>query len=301
MRVAITGGTGLIGTALTEALRARGDLVVIVSRRGPAGATRVVWDPAEGFEAHDALVGIDAVINLAGESVAGRWTARKKTRIHDSRQQATQAVIAAIEQAGAERPRVLVNASAVGFYGSTGEQPVDESSPPGDDFLATVTRDWERAAAAVEHLTDPPVRLCVARIGVVLSADGGALAKMLPAFRMGVGGKLGSGQQWMSWISLHDVVAALMWLLDHDDARGAYNLVAPTPVRNAEFTAALGRVLRRPTVMPIPRFGVKLAFGEMGDTVLLHGQQVVPRRLLDAGFTFADPQLEPVLASLLAK
>lgn len=298
MRVAITGATGLIGGALSAALRGRGDEVVGVSRK--AGASMIRWDPERGFEDDDALSGFDAVVNLAGESIAGRWTSAKKARILESRVQATGAVVSAIGAASV-RPAVLINASAVGIYGDRGAELLDEESRHGgaDEFLVRVTQAWEGAALGVEQLPGAPVRLCLARFGVVLDAKGGALGKMLGVFRMGVGGKIGSGDQWMAWIHIRDVVSGLLFLLDRGDCRGAYNLVAPNPVCNAEFAQALGRVLGRPTFLRVPKVGVQVVFGEMGEALLLESQRAVPKRLLGAGFEFEFSEIEAALRDLV--
>lgn len=301
MRVAITGATGLIGSALSAALRTRGDEVVGVSRSPKPGAAMIGWDPRKGgFTEPGALSGFDAVVNLAGESVAGRWTSAKKAKIRDSRIQATRSVVQAIADAN-PRPGVLINASAVGIYGDRGDQLLDETSEDGraDEFLVGVTQAWEAAARAVEQLPGPPVRLCFSRFGVVLDKHDGALAKMLTPFRLGLGGKIGSGEQWMAWIHVRDVVAGLLWLLDRADTSGPYNLVAPAPVRNATFTAVLGHVLGRPTLMRVPKLGVRALLGEMGETLLLDSQRAVPKRLLAAGLEFQYPQLEPALRDLL--
>ncbi|PRQ10193.1 TIGR01777 family oxidoreductase [Enhygromyxa salina] len=299
MRVAITGATGLIGGALSAALRERGDEVVGVSRS--PGPSMIGWDPRRGFDAADALSGFDAVVNLAGESIAGRWTATKKRKILESRTNATGSVVKAIASAS-ERPRVLINASAVGIYGDRGAEPLDEHSQPGsaDEFLVGVTQAWEAAAREVEQLPGPPVRLCLARFGVVLDANGGALGTMLGPFRLGLGGEIGRGDQWMAWVHVRDVAAALMYLLDHDDCIGAYNLAAPNPVDNAAFTAALGRVLGRPTFMRVPKLGVRVLFGEMGQALLLDSQRAVPKRLLAAGFEFEFSAIDSALRELLS-
>ncbi|PRP95655.1 Epimerase family protein [Enhygromyxa salina] len=298
MRVAITGASGLIGGALSDALRERGDEAVGISRK--RGGSTILWDPHAGFEHGDALSGFDAVVNLAGESIAGRWTAAKKARIRDSRVRGTQTIIEALAQAS-PRPKVLVNASAVGLYGDRGDEVLSERSDPGrsDAFLVEVTQAWEATARTVEALDEPGVRLCLARFGVVLDGHGGALAKMLTPFRLGLGGKIGSGEQWMAWVHRQDVVDALLFMLDHDDARGAFNVVAPNPVRNADFTDSLARVLHRPSIVPLPKLAVRALLGQMGDALLLQGQRVAPMRLLEAGFEFSYPELEPALRGLL--
>lgn len=298
VRVAITGATGLIGSALAEALRERGDEPVVVTRSPRPGTTEIGWDPAQGFDPPDVLAGVDAVVNLAGESIAGRWTRAKKARILASRVHASRAVVEGIAAAH-PRPRVLISASGIGVFGDRGDELLTEASEPGDDFLAEVCRAWEGAAQAVEPLTDPPVRLCIARFGMVLARDGGALAEMLTPFKLGLGGPIAGGRQWMAWIHLRDAVDALLFMLDHADAAGIFHVIAPNPVRNREFVDALAGALHRPALLPVPRFGVRAAFGEMGEALLLSGQRAVPQRLLDAGFEFGFPELRPALAALL--
>ena len=298
MRVAITGATGLIGSALATALRERGDEAITISRSPRPGTTAIGWDPTQGFDPPDVLSGLDAVVYLAGESIAGRWSTRKKHRIRDSRLHATKSVVAGIA-AASPRPRVLISASGIGVYGDRGDELLDEASEPGDDFLADVCRGWETAAREVEALPGDPVRLGIARFGVVLDAHGGALAEMLPPFRLGLGGPIAGGKQFMPWVHRRDVVEALLFLLDNPETSGIYNVVAPNPARNREFVETLGAVLERPTIVPIPKFGVKLAFGEMGEALLLSSQRAAPRRLLDAGFMFGFAQLRPALEQLL--
>lgn len=289
--VAITGGTGMVGRALTGFLRMAGHRVRWVTRRPEASRDDIGWDPASGAIDQRALDTCDAVVHLAGANVGERWSAAHKRAIRDSREQGTRTIARAIA-AMPTKPSVFVSASAVGYYGDTGDRVVDESSPAGDGFLGEVAQLWERETAPAR---DAGVRTCLARIGVVLAADGGALAKMLPAFRAGVGGPLGSGRQWMSWIALDDVVGALHHLLLHDECAGPYNLVAPQPVTNAEFVATLGRVLRRPAIIPVPAFALTALFGEMADATILGGQRVLPVRLQGAGFAHELPRLEEAL------
>lgn len=302
MRVIITGGTGLIGRALAADLAQEGHEVIVLSRsperhadRLPAGVRAERWDArtSEGW-AHLAD-GADAIVNLAGESIAaGRWTPERKTRIRESRLNAGRAVVEAV-QAATNRPRVVVQASAVGYYGPCGDEEVTEDHPPGSDFLARVCVEWEASTAPVEELG---VRRPILRTGIVLSAEGGALPRMLPPFKLGLGGRLGSGRQWFPWIHIRDEVRAIRFLVEQENASGPYNLTAPNPVTNAEFTQALGRVLGRPALFPVPALALKLIFGEMA-TVLLDGQRAVPRRLLDAGFTFEFTDVETALRNLL--
>jgi len=298
MRVAITGASGLIGSALAKLLRERGNEVVAVTRSPTPATTDIGWDPQQGFEPADVLSGCDAVVNLAGESINGRWTARKKARIMDSRLHATEAVVAGIAAAH-PRPSVLINGSAIGLYGDAGDEELDEHSAPGETFLAEVTSRWEAAARRVEVVDGAPVRLCLARFGVVLAGTGGALPEMLTPFRLGLGGKIGSGRQWMSWIHVSDAAEALLFMLDNPEASGPYNVVAPNPARNRDFSKTLGAVLGRPTIVRVPKLGVRLGLGEMGQALLLDGQRAVPARLLSAGFVFGFPELRAALDNLL--
>jgi hypothetical protein len=302
MRVLITGGTGIIGSALARDLVAAGHEVVALTRDParatglPPGVTAAGWD-ARTAAGWGHLAAGAAIVNLAGESIAGgRWTAERKRRIHDSRVGAGEAVMAAI-RAAAPRPRVLLQASAVGYYGPRGDEPVDESAPPGGDFLARVCIDWEAATAEAEALG---VRRAVLRTGVVLARDGGALPKMLLPFRLFAGGPVGGGRQQVSWIHLADEVGAIRFLLERDDARGPFNLTAPEPVSNREFARAAGRVLRRPSFFPGPAAAMRLVLGEMAD-ILLTGQRAVPKRLLELGYRFCFPSLDPALEDLLRK
>lgn len=300
MRIAITGATGFVGRQLTARLLLAGHAVVAFSRDPeraayvlPARCRAAAWDPEAGRIAAD---GVDAVVNLAGAGVAdGRWTAKRKALIRDSRVNATRFLVATLAALPVERrPRALLSASAVGYYGDTGATLVTETSPPGGDFLAEVCQAWEREALAAEALG---VRTAVFRIGVVLDRDGGALARMLPAFRSRLGGRIGSGEQWMSWIHRDDLVELMLFALTHDDVRGAINAVAPEPVTNTEFTATLARCLGRPAVVPVPTFALRLALGEMAD-VLLTGQRVRPDVAERLGFEFRHPDLRAALADI---
>jgi uncharacterized protein (TIGR01777 family) len=299
MRTVVTGGTGLIGRAL---LRRLPQPAVVFSRAGkpavsPVGAGDIVrWDPVAGPPPTAALEGADVVFNLMGEPAAdGRWTAEKKRRIRDSRVVGTRNLVAGLA-ALALRPRVLVSASAVGYYGDRGDEILDERSSRGEDFLADLCVDWEREAMAAERLG---VRVVFVRIGLVMTRDGGALGKMLPAFRLGAGGRLGSGRQWMPWIHIDDLVGLLLFASAHDLLRGPLNGTAPAPVTNADFSAALGRALHRPALLPVPAFALQAAFGEMSG-MLMASQRVLPRRALDSGYVFAHPGLDGALRALLA-
>jgi uncharacterized protein (TIGR01777 family) len=300
--VAVTGSTGLVGAALTVALARGGHRVVRLVRSGTAtqapGEHTVRWDPGRGTIDAAGLEGVDAVVHLAGESIAsGRWTAAKRRRIRDSRVGATRVLAEAL--ARLERPpATLVAASAVGYYGDRGDEVLREESAPGGGFLADVCREWEAAAAPAARRG---LRVVHMRIGMVLAATGGALAALLPPFRLGLGGPVGSGRQWMSWISLDDLVRAILHALATASLAGPINAVAPAPVTNREFARTLGRVLRRPAVLPLPAVAARLLLGRMADELLLASARVVPARLEAAGFTFGDATLERALRRLLAR
>ena len=300
MRVIITGGTGLVGTALSTYLVEKGYEVVTLSRSpnqaaAPAGVQVVQWDGKTAVNWGHLANGAAAIINLAGASIAGgRWTEERKREIINSRVNAGKAVVEAITQAS-HKPEFLFQASAVGYYGNGGDQLLTETAPIGSDFPANVTQAWEPATAAVEAMG---VRRVVGRIGVVLSTNGGALPQMALPFRLFAGGPVGSGQQWLSWIHLDDLVHAIHFFMQNPDTSGSYNLAAPEPVRNKAFGKVIGSVLKRPFFMPAPAFALKLLFGEMS-TILLEGQRVSADKLQKAGFTFIYPAVEPALADLL--
>lgn len=296
MHIAITGSSGFVGSALTEALRAGGDRVTRLVR-GPGGAPDVAaWDPATGAVDATRLADCDAVVHLAGANVAGgRWSAARKTEIHQSRGPATERLCRALVSLS-KPPRVLVCASAIGIYGDRGDEELDEQSRPGTGFLADVGKAWE---AATEIAARAGIRIVCLRIGMVLDPSGGALGKMLLPFRLGLGGPLGNGRQWVSWITRQDLVAAIRFALTQDGLRGPVLAVAPQPVRNREFTQALGRALHRPAVLPAPAFALRLLLGEMADALLLSSQRALPRRLQAMGFRFAQPELGPALRDLL--
>ena len=306
MRIGITGATGLIGGALASELAGRGHEVVALTRSSgtpsglPPGVGSAQWNP--GGDGTDAglvgvLEGLDSLVHLAGEPVGKRWTAARKRAIRESRVGGTKTLVTALGAAG-NRPARFLAASAVGYYGPRGDEELDEDAPPGIDFLGEVCTEWEDAAGGARQAGIETVSM---RIGVVLSPRGGALATMLPPFRMGVGGQVGSGRQWMPWIHLADIAAAMVHLLEAPagSLEPVYNLTAPNPVTNAEFTSALGKALRRPTLLPVPGFGMRLAFGEMAGALLLSGQRVVPRRLLASGFEFRHPEIGPALKDLV--
>lgn len=290
---AVAGSSGLIGTALVERLRARGDRVLRLVRREPAGPDEARWDPDAGRIDAAALEGLRGAVNLAGESLfALRWTAAKKRRIVESRVRST-GLLASTLAGLARPPAVLVNASAVGWYGDRGDEVLDESSAPGDDFLARTCVAWEEALAPAAAAG---IRAVPLRTGVVLSWDGGALATMRRPFSLGLGGRIGSGRQHMSWIALDDVVSAYVHALDRPGVRGPVNAVAPEPATNAGFTRAVGRALGRPTPFPLPAPAVRLLLGEMGEALLLVSQRVHPGALEASGFRFGFPTLGHALA-----
>ena len=301
MRVVITGGTGLIGSALTDALSKAGDEVILLSRspergREPRPGVRVEkWD-GHSVEGWGHLVdGADAIVNLAGENISsGPWTAERKQRIWKSRVDAGMAIVEAVKRAS-QRPRVVVQSSAVGYYGPRGDEVIAERSAAGSDFLARVCVDWEDSTRPLEDLG---VRRAVTRTGVVLSPTGGALPRMALPTRLFVGGPLGSGRQCFPWIHIADEVGAIRFLISNDGAHGAFNLTAPNPVPNAKFSRALGRVLGRPALLRTPAFALRLLFGQMA-TAILDGQRAVPARLQTLGFQFRFPELKPALRDLL--
>ncbi|MER3416745.1 MAG: TIGR01777 family protein [Gemmataceae bacterium] len=297
MRIAVSGSHGLIGSALVQALAQAGHEVVRLVRDG-AGGTGIAWDPERGTLDRSALEGIDAVVHLAGYGIAERrWTAPVKELIRSSRVNGTRLLATALADM-VRRPQVLVAASAIGYYGDRRDTWLEEDSEPGTGFLADVCRAWE---AAAEPARAAGIRTVTARIGIVLSPEGGALQRMLLPFKLGLGGRIGSGQQYMSWVACDDVVAAIQFAIEQSSLAGPVNVVAPEPVTNREFTQVLARVLRRPAFLPLPSFLARLAFGEMADALLLASTRVRPRRLLEAGYTFRFPTLEAALRHLLQR
>jgi hypothetical protein len=302
-RIAITGATGLLGTALVPFLTGAGHEVVRVTRRPaaaaqlPAGVRDIGWDPERGELDARALEGVDAVVHLAGAPVSERWTEEHKREIRDSRVKGTRLLMETLARL-TTRPGVLVSASAVGYYGDGGDQLMHETSPAGQGFLADIAREWE---AATQPAVDAGMRVVNARLGILLSPHGGALAKLLPPFRMGGGGRIGSGQQWLSWIALDDTVGAFEHLLFTEAARGPFNIVAPQPARNEEFGHVLGHVLHRPAVVNVPAFAIRLLFGEMADAMLLAGQRVSCDKLVTSGYRFRFPSLEQALRFELSR
>ena len=297
MRIVVSGASGLIGSALTARLQADGHQVLALTRSAAhaSASGHIFWNPDAGALTPRDLEGADGVVHLAGEPIVGRWTAEKKSRILNSRVRGT-ALLARALTALAQPPRVLICASAIGYYGDRGHAVLYEESAPGRGFLAEVCQAWE---AAARPATARGIRVVQARNGIVLSLAGGALAKMLPIFRLGLGGRLGSGRQYWSWVSLDDVVEALVHALTQDALTGPMNLVAPQPVTNAEFTRTLGSVLKRPAFLPAPAMGLRWLLGEMADALLLGSARVEPRQLLVTGYRFQWQDLEGALRHLL--
>ena len=303
MRVLITGATGFIGSAVCDALLARGDEAVGLTRdperarHGNPTVTWHGWDPVSERPPPSALEGVDGVVNLIGEPIDQRWTESAKRHIRDSRVRSTKNLVDAIS-AAEPRPKTLVSQSGVGYYGDRGEAVVDESNGPGATFDAEVCVAWEAAAHEAEKVG---VRVVVMRSGLVLDPDHGLLKQLLLPFKLGVGGPLAGGAQYMPWIHVDDEVRLMLWALDTDQASGTYNAAAPNPVTNREFSKALGRVLRRPAVLPVPKLALRARFGDELGEVVLGGQRTIPRRALDAGFGFRHPELEPALKDLLQR
>ncbi len=297
MRVLITGASGLIGSALAPFLTTGGHSVIKLVRKKPVRSKReVYWDPASGELDSGALEGVQAVVHLAGENIAGaRWSPETKNRILESRATGTTTLCTALANMS-KPPKVLIAASAVGFYGDRGDERLTEASDSGEGFLPEVCRVWE---AATNPAREAGIRVVNLRIGIVLASNGGALAKMLPPFKLGVGGVVGSGRQYMSWIALDDLIGAIHHCLMNDGIQGAVNATAPNPSTNRNFTRALGNVLRRPTLFRVPGFVVRALFGEMAAALLLGGCRVEPQKLLDSGYSFLYPQLDAALRHVL--
>ncbi|HZV86918.1 MAG TPA: TIGR01777 family oxidoreductase [Candidatus Binatus sp.] len=303
MKILITGSSGLVGSALVPALVKAGHTVCRLMRPGSVAKNethdgfQVAWNPATG-ELGGAAVGADAVVNLAGASIAdGRWSNKRKAELYESRIETTRALVTALAKMSA-RPRVLVSASATGFYGNRGDELLTEESQPGNDFLSTTAKDWETEALKAEAIG---VRVVLARFGVILARDGGALPKMVLPFRFFAGGKIGSGQQWMSWISLDDVIEILRFALENGNVRGPINVISPQPVQNAEFTKTLASAMHRPALFPAPPFALRLALGEMADALLLSSQRVLPKKLESLGYHFHYSDLAAALKNILKR
>lgn len=298
MNILVTGSTGLVGSAVVQFLTTGGHRVLRLVRIAPRNADEIAWNPTAGTIDADKLEGVDAVVHLAGDNIAhGRWSAAKKARIRDSRVLGTRLLSTALAKLN-RKPRVFVCASAIGYYGHRGDEVMTESSPPGLTFISTVCRDWE---AATEPARQAGIRVVNLRIGVVLTPRGGALAKMLTPFKLCVGGVVGTGRKYWSWIALDDVVGAIHHAITHDELSGPVNAVSPEPLANAAFTKILGRVLHRPTIAPLPAFVVKLMLGEMGDELLLASTRVLPNRLQETGYQFRCPTLEGALRHVLGR
>lgn len=301
MKILVTGSTGLVGTALVPLLARGGHTVCRLIRPGTvvkdAEGFQVAWNPATG-ELGGAGVGADAVVNLAGASVAGkRWTTKRKMELRASRVDTTRALVNALAKMNAP-PRVLVSISGTGFYGNRGDEMLTEESAAGSDFLAQLAKDWETEALKAEALG---IRVVLARFGVVLTKHGGALPQMMLPFKFFVGGRIGSGRQWLSWITLEDAAEAVRYALENGNVRGPLNVVSPQPVQNGEFTKALAHAMHRPALFPAPAFALRLALGEIADALLLSSQRVVPRKLEQLGFQFRQPDLHGALAAILTE
>lgn len=292
-RVLVTGASGFIGGHITSALKGRGDEVVVLTR-GEAREGAIHWDPAAGEIDASALEGFDAVVHLAGATIAGLWTEKKKREIIESRREGTRLVTEAL--AGLQnKPAVFVSSGAIGIYGSRGDELLTEDSGVGEGFLAEVVDEWEKAA---QPARDAGIRTVNLRVGLVVGKDGGMMKPMMLPFKLGVGGKLGSGEQWWSWVTIDDVTRAFLFAIDNPDADGAYNVAAPNPVTNAEFTKTFGSVIHRPTILPAPKFALKTVAGEMADEMLLASQRIDSSKLRSAGFEFGDTDLGSALDRL---
>lgn len=294
MKILITGASGLIGKALQRSFAEKRYEVLLAGRGEPRNAKEIQWSVDEGFREEDRarLEGLDAVVHLAGENIAGlRWTEEKKKAIRDSRVNGTRNLINTLAELK-QKPKVLIAGSAMGFYGDRGDEILTETSRPGDTFLSDVCKEWETESRRAE---DSGIRTVLLRTSIVLSKDGGALATMLTPFKFGVGGVVGSGKQWMSWVSLDDVIDIINYAIENENLRGAVNVASPNPVTNEEFTKTLGEVLYRPTFLPLPEFAVNLVFGEMGDALLIDSTRVEPKRLQEAGYKFKFNDLKSAL------
>ena len=297
MKVAISGATGLIGTALRESLAADGIQIVAISRKPTVSPLETIaWDVENGRFDASPLEQVDAVVHLTGEPIAQRWNEARKKAIRESRVKSTKLLVEGLKSL-TRRPKVLVSGSAIGFYGERGDEVLSETSPPGSGFLPETCQAWEHAAMEAMGLG---IRTAVLRTGIVLSSRGGALKTMLLPFGLGIGGPLGGGRQWMSWIHIDDLVGAIRHIMEKDDLMAAVNGTAPAPATNAEFTRALGRALSRPAFLPAPTFGIRLAFGEMA-SILVESQRVLPKKLLETGYRFRFPELPGALGDVLAR
>ena len=297
MKVAISGASGLIGTALRSSLTSDGHEVIPLTRRASSSPLETItWDLDQGRFDASALEGVDAVVHLAGEPVAKRWNQERKNAIRQSRVRGTKLLVEGLKSLK-NPPKLLVSSSAVGFYGDGGDTELDESAPPGEGFLSDVCHEWEKSTMEALGLG---IRAVCMRTGIVLSTQGGALGQMLLPFKLGLGGPLGNGKQWMPWIHIDDIVGAFRYVMANDDLVGAVNGTSPNPATNADFTKALGRALHRPAVLPVPTFGLKLLFGEMAQ-ILLEGQRALPKKLLFTGYEFKYPDLSGALEDVIGQ
>lgn len=298
MRIVLSGASGLIGGLLKPQLQSAGHELISLVRHEPRNDNEVQWDPHSGQVDSSKLKGTDAAIHLSGKNVAVRWNAERKAELIQSRVESTRLLCKTLAELN-PRPKTLIAASAIGFYGNRGDETLNENSPPGEGFFPDLCKEWE---AATQPAREAGIRVVNLRIGVVLSILGGALGKMLLPFRLGLGGPIGSGKQYMSWIEASDLIRAIVFALENPDLAGPVNAVAPAPVRQREFAKTLGRILHRPAILPMPATAVRLLFGEMGQTVLLGGAKVFPKRLREAGYSFQYSQLEDALrAQILSK
>lgn len=298
MKILISGASGLVGTHLIPTLEAKGHEIFRLVRKAPKTADEIRWDAEKGFadDERAKLENFAAVIHLAGDNVASEnWSEEKKRKIRDSRIIGTRVLVDALKQAQ-NPPPVLISASAIGFYGNREDEVLTEDSAKGEGFFPEICSEWEVESLKAEAFG---ARVVLPRIGIVLTRDGGALEKMLTPFKFGVGGRLGSGKQWMSWIALEDLLRIIHFALENTELRGAVNAVAPNPVTNEEFTRTFGKVLNRPTILPVPEFAIKLMFGEMGETLLLQGARILPKRLTESGFEFKFTNLEQAMKEAL--